>query len=286
MLKFESVYKSFKTDFWSPNITVLEDLSFNVPKGKIVGFLGANGAGKTTSLKILMNFVPLNSGRVSFSSELGSSRSEIFSNLGYLPERPYFYPHLTGRDFLYYMGRLSGRPMSSLKEQAKKWGEVLSIGYAYDRKIKTYSKGMLQRLGFVSALIHQPQLIILDEPLAGLDPVGRKEFKDTIVNLNKEGVTIFFSSHIVSDVEAICEKVVLLEGGKCVYEGNIDSLIDEHVKPNYFVKYIGESKVVEEVVSIEEKDSKIQKLISDGVNIVEVQRDKPTLEEIVYRLER
>jgi ABC-2 type transport system ATP-binding protein len=116
--------------------------------------------------------------------------------------------------------------------------------------------------------------------------VGRKEFKDTIVNLNKEGVTIFFSSHIVSDVEAICEKVVLLEGGKCVYEGNIDSLIDEHVKPNYFVKYIGESKVVEEVVSIEEKDSKIQKLISDGVNIVEVQRDKPTLEEIVYRLER
>jgi len=285
MFKFQNISKSFKTDFWAPPMEVLKDVSFSVPSGKIVGFLGANGAGKTTSLKILMNFVPKNKGEVIFSKELGTSKKEIFSQLGYLPERPYFYPHLTGRDFLLYMGRLSGQKRRRLNSLIYEWGEKLSIGYAFDRKIKAYSKGMLQRLGFVSALIHDPKLIVLDEPLAGLDPVGRKEFKDTIVNLNKSGVTVFFSSHIVSDVEAICEKVVLLEAGKCVYEGNIDSLIEGHVRPNYCVQILQDGKIVNQVIPIDQKDRVIKDLVNNGAKIIDLHRDKPTLEEIVYKLE-
>ena len=147
MLKFSSVTKVFKSDFLKKPVVAVDDLSFNVDEGSIVGFLGANGAGKTTSLKIAMDFTRSTKGEVSFEG-LGKNKSEIFSNIGFLPERPYFYPHLTGRAFCHYMGKLVDMKKSEIEEQIVRWAPKLRIDFALDREIKTYSKGMLQRIGF------------------------------------------------------------------------------------------------------------------------------------------
>lgn len=229
LVEFINIQKSFKTDFWKPQINVLNDLSFSIPQNKIVGFLGANGSGKTTSMKILMGFIKKNSGTVNYSPVLGDTKKDIFRNIGFLPERPYISSILTGMEFIIYMAQLTGLNIDKkLFQDIEKFSEMFSIGHALQRKTSTYSKGMLQRLGFVATLIHDPKLIILDEPLSGLDPLGRKELKDAIIDLYKIGKTIFFSSHIVSDVEDICEDVIFIENGSLVYEGSVDKIIQQH----------------------------------------------------------
>ena len=230
MISFEHITKTFKPDFWAKGFMALDHVNFSIPEGKIVGFLGANGAGKTTSLKILMGFIRATKGKVHFSEKLGKTKREILSQIGYMPERPYFYPHLTGSEFIHYLAHLCDVKNSDLKNRKKYWGEALKIDFAFERKIRSYSKGMLQRLGFLVSLIHDPKIIIMDEPLSGLDPIGRKEFKDAIIKVNKEGKTVFFSSHIVPDVEEVCETVIFLEKGKRIYEGSIDDLIAEKLK--------------------------------------------------------
>src|SRR5690606_11152061 len=146
---------------------------------------------------------------------------EFVKKLGYLPERPYFHPDLTGKEFIHYMAQLNDVPKSEIAQRALKWSQRLRIDHALERKLRTYSKGMLQRIGFVSCLIHEPELLILDEPVSGLDPVGRKEIKEVMRELHKEGKTIFFSSHIVSDVEEICHNLVVLDAGKRIYQGSV-----------------------------------------------------------------
>lgn len=241
MIHFKEITKTFQPDFWKEKFVALDNLSFNVGEGHIVGFLGANGAGKTTSLRILMGFTDSDKGNVEFSKSLGSNRNEILSNIGFLPERPYFYPDLTGQDFLNFMGDLAGLSKQQIKVGTERWAPRFKIDFALNRKIKTYSKGMLQRIGFCSALIHDPKLIILDEPLSGLDPVGRKELKDVIKEVNQAGKTVFFSSHIVPDVEEICSKVIFIEKGKLLYEGSIDKLIIENRSSEYEIKFSDKS---------------------------------------------
>jgi len=172
-----------------------------------------------------MHFISASAGEVVYAPELGKTFLEIVSNIGYMPERPYFYSNLTGREFLFYMGSLNEVKMPLLRERVSRWGERLQIAHALDRKINNYSKGMLQRLGLVSILLHGPQLLILDEPLSGVDPIGRKEMKAALDEIHKEGKTIFFSSHIVPDIEEICTSVVVLEEGKVRYSGPVDALL-------------------------------------------------------------
>ena len=165
MIKFTDVTKIFKSDLLSQPFTALDHVTFNVPEGSMVGFLGANGAGKTTSLKIIMDFIRPTKGSVKFSDSLGKDKLEIFKNIGFLPERPYFYPTLTGWDFLKFMGRLSGLTVSQINSEIEKWAPIFKIEFALDRELKTYSKGMLQRIGFLATIMHHPRIIILDEPL-------------------------------------------------------------------------------------------------------------------------
>lgn len=194
MIEFCEISKVFNTDLLKKKFQALNNVSFSIPENKIIGFLGANGAGKTTSIKIGMDFIRPTSGTIKYGKSLGGSKKEAFKNIGYLPERPYFYPHLTGRDFCKYLSQLSNVKRTTFNERIDKWAPIFKIDYALDRYINNYSKGMLQRIGFLATIIHNPKLIILDEPLSGLDPIGRKELKDVIVNLYKDGKTVFFSS--------------------------------------------------------------------------------------------
>jgi ABC-2 type transport system ATP-binding protein len=286
MIEFVNISKKFQNHFWEKNVLALDNVSFQIQQGDLVGFLGANGAGKTTLIKILMDFSRQSSGELKFDKLLGNNSLEVKSNIGYLPERAYLYQHLTGREFLEYTGLINSISKSDLNVLIKKWSEKILIDYALDRKIRGYSKGMQQRLGFISALIHSPKLLVLDEPLSGLDPIGRREFKKILKELNEDGITIFFSSHIVSDVEEICNKAVFIEKGKLLYNGDIDSLILKHSSDQYRLKFVKDSLI--ETISFSEKDKNqiIKNYIEKNVNILELEKDKPTLEEIIYKIKK
>ncbi len=233
MIVWDQVTKIFNSDLLTKPVTALDNVSFGITEGSMTGFLGANGAGKTTSLKVALGFTKPNGGTVKFSVSLGGNRASALSRIGFLPERPYFYPHLTGKEFSTYMGSLSGMKSLQLAEMQKKYFERLGLESAQDRPLRTYSKGMLQRLGFMVAIQHDPALIVLDEPLSGLDPVGRKELKDIMADVHKEGKTIFFSTHIVSDVEERCDRVIFLRQGKMVYDGEVASLLNRSSGRHY-----------------------------------------------------
>lgn len=299
MIQFNNITKKFKTDFYAQPFVALDDVSFSVPEGSMVGFLGANGAGKTTSLKVIMDFIRPTSGEVLFSATLGKDKFEAYKNIGFLPERPYFYPNLRGEEFLDFMGTLSEVPKNIIKDRVKFWAPRFKIDHALKRELKTYSKGMLQRIGFLATILHGPKMIILDEPLSGLDPIGRKELKDVIVEVHKEGKTVFFSSHIVPDIEEICDRVIFLKEGKLVYDGAVQTLIGQNSNPNYEVKFITSSqdkiqsniKLVNEFpeglkvahVSASERHELLKELLDRNIEVVGLDLIRPSLEEIFYQ---
>jgi ABC-2 type transport system ATP-binding protein len=184
------------------------------------------------------------------------------------------------------MGKLNNLSNHEIKSSILKLAPRLRIDFALDRKIRNYSKGMLQRLGFVCSLIHNPDLIILDEPVSGLDPIGRKEIKDVISEINKEGKTIFFSSHIVPDVEEICDTVIFLEKGKLIYQGAIEKLIHDNQKSTYELKYFNKNTNQLEILQVNSsnKESCISDQIKLGNDIISFNRDKLSLEEIFYKV--
>lgn len=297
MIHFKKVTKVFKADFLARPFKALDEVEFKVPENSMVGFLGANGAGKTTSLKIIMDFIRPTSGEVLFSESMGKSRAEIFKNIGFLPERPYFYPNLTGEEFLYFMGKLSEVPRNRIRDEISRWAPRFKIEHALKRELKTYSKGMLQRVGFLATILHQPKLIILDEPISGLDPVGRKELKDVIVEVHKEGKTVFFSSHIVPDVEEICDRVIFLKEGRLAYDGPINALVsgkdaDYTVITQQASDYIFKVPVKDKVllpgdltkytVEASLKDAFIKEALDQKVSLRFLEVIKPSLEEIFY----
>lgn len=282
MLEFKNISKRFDSDLLKKPFQALNDVNFIIPEGAIMGFLGANGAGKTTSIKIAMDFIRATEGQICFSGSLGSTKKEAFRKIGYLPERPFFYPHLTGKEFCYYMGLLAEVNRSNIEKQIQKWSPRFKIDFALDREIKTYSKGMLQRLGFLATLLHRPHLIILDEPLSGLDPIGRKELKEIIVEVNKEGATIFFSSHIVSDVEAVCDSVIFMKNGQVIFDGSVDKIISENKNGQSAISYIDSGELRFTQVDDSVKSKELAKLLENGHEIISVEPKTPTLEEIFY----
>ncbi len=284
-ISFENVTKKFQTNFWEKTQLALDDVSFSIKEGEVVGFLGANGAGKTTSMKVLMGFIREDFGQVLFHGFQNNSRNGFLKVLGYLPEKTYVYQHLTGREFLNYMGELQNVSPSQIKLNIVRWSERLAIAHALDGLVKNYSKGMQQRLCFLAALLINPEILVLDEPLSGLDPLGRREFKDIFLELNRnQGTTVFFSSHVVSDVEEVCSKVLFIEKGKMLYAGEIDQLMYENSDNKYKIKYFENNQMKIELIQDSEKKQRLIELLSKNVQIVELEKNKMSLESIIYKV--
>lgn len=202
----------------------LDNLSIRIRPGEVFGFLGHNGAGKTTTIKILCGLVKATAGEATLFGEPVRDR-KARRHLGYLPEQPYFYEYLTPRETIDFYGRLRGR---SASERAQDWdylSKLLDLRGIAEQRIKSFSKGMRQRIGFAVALVGNPPLLILDEPMSGLDPVGRRGIRELILRCRDEGKTLFFSSHVLGDVEQICDRVGILAKGKLIREGRIDQLV-------------------------------------------------------------
>jgi ABC-2 type transport system ATP-binding protein len=221
----EDLVKDFRVGLGMRRKRALEGISFRVREGEIFGFVGPNGAGKTTTLKVLMGLIRPTRGTARI---LGHDvrETEFRRHIGFLPENPYFYEFLTGREILGFYARLSGltgRQRSMRVELLLDW---VGLAHAADARLRTYSKGMLQRIGIAQALVHDPAVVFLDEPMSGLDPIGRKEIRDLILRLHGEGKTVFMNTHILSDVELVCDRVAIIVKGSIRYEGRIAEFLD------------------------------------------------------------
>lgn len=196
---------------------ILHDVSFEVKKGDIYWFLGPNGAGKTTTMKCILGLIKNESGDIKVFWEHGLG-IESRKKIGFMPENTYLYKHLTGREFLVFNGAFFGYTGEDLQKKVTSLLEKVGLGASGDKYLSEYSKWMLQRVGLAQAIINNPELLFLDEPMSGLDPIGRKMVKDLLVELNKSGTTIFFNTHILADVESICDKVSIINKWKIVVE--------------------------------------------------------------------
>ena len=229
-IETDNLTKDYALGFWRKRpYRALDRLTLQVSPGEVFGFLGPNGAGKTTTLKLLTQLVFPTDGRAEI---LGRpvGDAEMRRRIGYLPENPYFYDHLTAEELLRYFGRLFGLDRTTRRARA---GELLdAVGLGSERRLalRRYSKGMLQRVGLAQALLNRPEVVFLDEPMSGLDPIGRRMVRDLILRLRDEGTTVFFSSHILSDAEALCSRVAILAAGRLVAGGRLNEMLAFEVK--------------------------------------------------------
>jgi len=221
-IQFIHVTKSFGRG--THRATVLHDLSLEIRYGEIFGFIGPNGAGKSTSIKLLLNFLTPDAGQLTIGG-LDVRRKQFRQLIGYLPETPCFYDNLTGRETLFFAARSAAMEKSCASENIKEILERVNLSRAADARVGTYSKGMKQRLGLATALIHDPEIYILDEPMSGLDPMGRNLVGKIIRDLKNRGKTVFFSTHILNDVEVMCDRVGILSSGSLIFAGAFDSLL-------------------------------------------------------------
>ena len=226
VVQTEQLSKIFRVGFWGKRVTAVEGLNLEVRRGEVFGFLGPNGAGKTTTLKILMGLIYPTSGQAwLFGRELGDLQTK--ARLGFLPESPYFYDYLTSREFLGFYGHLFGLWGKVLDKRIDELLELVGMTHAKDLQLRKFSKGMLQRVGIAQALINDPELVVLDEPMSGLDPIGRKEVRDLILGLKESGKTVLFSSHILHDAEVLCDRVAMILKGRLVACGRVTDLLDQ-----------------------------------------------------------
>ncbi len=228
-LEVSGVSKRFRTDFWKKQFTALDNVSFQVPKSTICGLIGPNGAGKTTAIKVVLGFIKANTGSVKIFGQDASNR-KTHENVGYLPEQAYYYDYLKPVEFLDFYAKLFGLSKHVREERIDSLLKLVGLSDKKDIKLRSFSKGMLQRIGIAQALINDPQFVILDEPMSGLDPIGRKEVRDIILKLKENGKTVLFSTHILPDVENLCDHVVMIVKGKLRASGTIDQLIQPDVQ--------------------------------------------------------
>jgi ABC-2 type transport system ATP-binding protein len=224
-IRTEGLTKHYRVGFWRPRPYVaLDSLTLEVHQGEVFGFLGPNGAGKTTTLKLLMQLIYPTSGRAEI---LGRPVGdvEVRRRIGYLPENPYFYDYLTAEELLEYFASLFGYSGSDRSQRVARLLDEVGIGAERRLQLRKFSKGMLQRVGIAQAILNEPQVVFFDEPMSGLDPLGRREIRELILRLRDNGCTVFFSSHVLADAEALCSRVAVVAGGRLAAVGQLADLV-------------------------------------------------------------
>jgi ABC-2 type transport system ATP-binding protein len=228
ILRTEGLTKIFEVGVRRRRVAAVDDLTLAVEEGEIFGFVGPNGAGKTTTIKMLMGLIFPTSGKAFvFDAPIPSEASK--ARIGYLPEHPAWYEFLTGAEAMDFFAKLAGVPRRERRRRRDELLDLVGLSDAADRQIRKYSKGMQQRLGIAQALVADPAFVVLDEPMSGLDPIGRKEVRDLILELKRRGKTVFFSTHILPDVEALCDRVGVIIGGRLRDVGKLDALLSARV---------------------------------------------------------
>ena len=265
----EGLTKFFPIPFSRQSIVALRGVSFRVEPGEIYGLLGPNGSGKSTTLKIILGLVSPTRGRTEIfgrDSSLVRSRESV----GFLPENPYFYKFLTGEETLRFFGKICRLSGKRLNQRVNELLDLVGLTNARHQRLKTYSKGMLQRIGLAQALINDPHLVVLDEPTAGVDPAGSRDIRDIIVDLKKRGLSVLLSSHLLSHVQEICDRVGILAKGKLVREGRLEELIGIDNRSELVLENASESLLKE-----------IEKLAArSDATVIERRRSTTTLERL------
>jgi ABC-2 type transport system ATP-binding protein len=300
LISVDQLRKEFRQGFFMRRVVAVKHVSFEVERGDIFGFLGPNGAGKTTTIKMLTGLIKPSAGTARlFGEQVPSARAR--ARLGFLPESPYIYPYLTPLEFVELSGRLSGMKSRHVRQRARQVLDQVGIGYAAERRVGRLSKGMLQRTGLAAALVADPELLILDEPMSGLDPVGRKEVRDLILDERKKGRTIFFSTHILSDVETMCDRVTILRRGEVVVSGRLAELLKREVRridvtlaaaneellssfeaEKHAIRRVGE-RVTVELEGEALLSGVLERALRAGARVVEVAPRHESLEELFVR---
>jgi ABC-2 type transport system ATP-binding protein len=223
-IEIRDLQKQYTVGFWRKRRKcALRPLRLTVEQGEIFGYLGPNGAGKTTTLKLLMGLISASGGSAQILG-MDSNDPRVKAQIGFLPEQPYFYDYLTASELLEYYAQLSGVPARERKRRTAEMLERVGLADAGGTQLRKLSKGMLQRVGIAQAILHEPKVVFLDEPMSGLDPIGRREVRDLMLDLKANGTTVFFSTHILADAEALCDRVAILHKGELRGVGTVDEL--------------------------------------------------------------
>jgi len=297
-IEIESLSKEYPYGFLNlKKRKSLEDLTMQVQTGEVFGFLGPNGAGKTTTIKLLMRLIFPTSGTARI---LGKSIEDVsmHQNIGYLPEQPYFYDYLTATELLEYFARFHELSETDRRDRVQKMLKKVGLETAKKIQLRKYSKGMLQRVGLAQAILHDPQVVVLDEPMSGLDPLGRREVRDIILELKKDGRTVFFSTHILSDAEMLCDRVGVIVGGKLRGVGSPGEMVGMQTQGMEVLFELNEDAQTSPLLAKAMKTGEsyrvqltegelygaLDELKCAGARILSVTRLKPTLEEFFMNL--
>ena len=225
-ISIKGLTKDFAVTLRGVKLRAVDSLNLEVAEGQVYGLLGPNGSGKSTTIKIILGLLDATVGDVRVFG-VPSGRVEARRNVGYLPEAPYFYRYLSGRELVRFYARVCGVPSANLKSRVDEVIAWVGLSGAADRRVGTYSKGMLQRIGLAQALVHDPKLIVLDEPTAGVDPVGSAEMCELIIKLKQQGKTVLITSHLLAQIEDVCDRVAILDRGKLIVEGALNELVGQ-----------------------------------------------------------
>ena len=306
VVEIENLTKDYEKGFWKKKkIRALEGLNLNVEGGQIFGFLGGNGAGKTTTIKILMSLIFPTDGSAKILGE-NISNTKMHARIGYCPENPYFYDYLKASELMNYFGELFGFDAAKRKRKTEELLRKVGLDEKdWNKQLRKFSKGMLQRVGIAQCLINDPEIVFLDEPMSGLDPIGRREIRELIAELREKGTTVFMSTHILSDIEALCDNVAILRKGKLAATGKLDDLLTQSGETQVFeinVKGVSSENLQAEIAQIagasifskpnganiqiaDEKDiDKILQITKNaGGKLVSVQPVRQSLEELFVK---
>ena len=274
-ISIKDLCKEFPVPFRRETVRAVQNLSLEIPAGEVYGLLGPNGSGKSTTMKILLGLVRPTSGSTAIFG-VDSRRVESRLRVGFLPENPYFYKFLTGMETLLFFGKLCGIKRSLLKERAMEMLRTVGLESAADRRLGGYSKGMLQRIGLAQALMGEPRLLVLDEPTAGVDPAGSHDIRELILQCKEKGITVLLCSHLLAQVQEICDRIGILHQGKLLCEGRIDDLVSLENQTELVLQYASPD-LLQSLQSLCE---------ASGARFLEARKPRPDLERFFLEVTR